>query len=932
MVTRRDFYHDLIDDAARDPSLSLETMFKTLLLDVDARIVEQEERVLEIEKIKSTILQTVLEYNQQALEPEFARIRELADLGLLFEGHSSTELTISMGQKVLVIDEEDRERFTPTGFVGLIRTGDPGHAMTGARADYDRESGALTINVERLLGDGTYDDWTVVATSATDNAQAAVDAETHAAGALTSKTEAQAARDAALGYRDGALSAKSAAEVARDAALAAQTAAEVAEAAAEGYSTGIDEFVRRYQGPAAANPTTREDLSALVEGDLYWNTVANEMRVWDGAAWVVAYVPSGSDVTAWNSRIGAVLPQDADYTASQVVVSPTVSGQSRVQAALTALKTEVDGKMILSALPAFVQSLLDDADAATARATLGLAAVAASGSATDLTTGLLPNAILPNRLREYKSVETLITDWNVATRCGWHASAPGAANAPANAYLIGQTLGWDDTLWTIQIVYEFTTTSPAGDSYCWMRTRSNTTWTAWARVRMTQAELDARYAALAHTHSVATSGASGFMSNTDKIKLDGVESGANAYAHPTGDGNLHVPATSTTNNGKVLKAGATAGSAAWSTVAYGELTGIPTALSVVGGLTPAADRIAYYTGAGSAALATLSAFARTILDDADAATVRATISAADAGHTHSAATTGTAGFMSAADKGKLDGVATSANNYVHPTGDGNLHVPANGTGNTNKVLKASGTAGSYSWGMVDWGEISNIPAAVSTIGGLTPAADRVPYYTGAGAAALAPFSAYGRSLVDDADAATARATLGLGSAALLADTDAKWRYDLATWTYSSTVGSVTTANLPECSEYLVEIDGVSPTGSGTNLALRVAMVGGSVLSTGYNTTSTNMPTGTAVAVDAVSATSHIVLSKNIAAGRQYFGVVRITGASGPGRASFTAIIVADDGSICIGGGLAPAGTIERISLVMNGANIDAGSMRIHGKV
>ena len=36
-----------------------------------------------------------------------------------------------------------------------------------------------------------------------------------------------------------------------------------------------------------------------------------------------------------------------------------------------------------------------------------------------------------------------------------------------------------------------------------------------------------------------------------------------AYVHPTGDGNMHVPATGTSNNGKVLKAGATAGSAAW---------------------------------------------------------------------------------------------------------------------------------------------------------------------------------------------------------------------------------------------------------------------------------------------------------------------------------------------------------------------------------
>lgn len=38
-----------------------------------------------------------------------------------------------------------------------------------------------------------------------------------------------------------------------------------------------------------------------------------------------------------------------------------------------------------------------------------------------------------------------------------------------------------------------------------------------------------------------------------------------AYSHPTGDGNIHVPATSTTNNGKVLTAGATAGALSWET-------------------------------------------------------------------------------------------------------------------------------------------------------------------------------------------------------------------------------------------------------------------------------------------------------------------------------------------------------------------------------
>ena len=58
---------------------------------------------------------------------------------------------------------------------------------------------------------------------------------------------------------------------------------------------------------------------------------------------------------------------------------------------------------------------------------------------------------------------------------------------------------------------------------------------------------------------------------------------------------------------------------------------------------------------------------------------------------------GAAGFMTGADKTKLDGVATGANNYVHPSGDGNLHVPATGTANSGNVLTAGATAGSLSW-------------------------------------------------------------------------------------------------------------------------------------------------------------------------------------------------------------------------------------------
>lgn len=50
---------------------------------------------------------------------------------------------------------------------------------------------------------------------------------------------------------------------------------------------------------------------------------------------------------------------------------------------------------------------------------------------------------------------------------------------------------------------------------------------------------------------------------------------------------------------------------------------------------------------------------------------------------------------------------------------------------------------------------------LAALGGLTSAADRLPYFTGSGTASLATFSATGRSLVDDASVTAMRITLGL---------------------------------------------------------------------------------------------------------------------------------------------------------------------------
>lgn len=183
----------------------------------------------------------------------------------------------------------------------------------------------------------------------------------------------------------------------------------------------------------------------------------------------------------------------------------------------------------------------------------------------------------------------------------------------------------------------------------------------------------------------------------------------------------------------------------------------------------AANTFPARAAAGQLAAKTITDFGLSLVDDAAASNARTTLGLGTIATQDSASVSLTGGSITGiTDLAVADGGTGSSNASGARTALGVAVGSDVQAYDADLTTLGAGGAGARTFlGLAIGTDVQAYDAELAALAGLTSAADKMPYFTGSGTASTTTVSSFMRTVLDDADAATARSTLGAGGDVLL---------------------------------------------------------------------------------------------------------------------------------------------------------------------
>ena len=185
-------------------------------------------------------------------------------------------------------------------------------ATAAASSASSASSSASTATTQASNASTSASNASTSATSASNSASTATTQATNASNSATAaSTSASNAASSASTATTQATNASNSATAASTSASNASTSETNAAASAASALSALDQFTDTYLGAFSTDPTLDNDGNALTAGDLYFNTVANRLKVYSGSAWSFAIVDTSTVVIKTSSTGSAIIPSGA---------------------------------------------------------------------------------------------------------------------------------------------------------------------------------------------------------------------------------------------------------------------------------------------------------------------------------------------------------------------------------------------------------------------------------------------------------------------------------------------------------------------------------------------------------------------------------------------------------------------------------------------